>query len=156
MSCHASFPLSQDEFNVSASSFCNTLSHCLPSRAKTEAFNPHHCHRLPSSDCLSLTLYCYKKIISNLATLSTTQSRLYFTSSIARAPYHRSSTCRCRSLSPLSHTHCPSTQQHPRWQTCRPSFASIIMWIYIKNILKYRNIARGYKLVSRISEEVLQ
>jgi hypothetical protein len=38
------------------------------------------------------TLHCYKKIISTLVTLPTTQSHLHFVSSLARAPRHRSST----------------------------------------------------------------
>jgi hypothetical protein len=41
-SCHASFPLSQDELAASASSPDIALSHHLPSRAETEALNPHH------------------------------------------------------------------------------------------------------------------
>jgi hypothetical protein len=36
--------------------------------------------------------------MSTLVTLSTTQIRLYFTSSIARAPYHWSSTCHRRPM----------------------------------------------------------
>jgi hypothetical protein len=121
--CHAYFPLSQDELTPSASSFNNALSCHLPSWAKTVTLNPHHGRRLPSPDRPNPTLHYYKKIISTLITLPITQPCLYFTSSLARAPRHRSFT-RCRhSLSPLSHTHCPSTQRHPRWWTSRLSFA---------------------------------
>jgi hypothetical protein len=49
---------------------------------------------------------------------------LHFASSLARAPYHQSSTHRRPSLSPLSHAHRPSAQQHPRWRTSQPSLAS--------------------------------
>jgi hypothetical protein len=74
-SCHAYFSLSQDELATSASSSGNTLFRRLPSRAETKASNSHHSHRLPSLDRSTPTLHHYKKIISNLATLSTTQSR---------------------------------------------------------------------------------
>jgi hypothetical protein len=120
--CHASFPLSQDELAAFASSSENALSHCLPSRAETEALNLHQYCMLPSPDRWTPTLHCYKKIISILATLPTTQPRLYFASSLARTPRHRSSTHRRSSLSPLSYTHRPSAQRYPRWWTSRPSF----------------------------------
>jgi hypothetical protein len=45
-----------------------------------------------------LPLHCYKKVISTLPTLPTTQS-----------------TSRHRSLSPPSHAHHPSAQRHPQW-----------------------------------------
>jgi hypothetical protein len=106
--CHASFSLSQDELSATASSSGNALSHRLPSRVKTEALNLHHCHRLPSPDRPIPTLHCYKKIISTLTTLPTTQPRLYFASSQAIAPRHRNSTRHCCSLSPMSYVHCPS------------------------------------------------
>jgi hypothetical protein len=111
--CHTSFSLSQNELTASTSSSGSALSHRLPSRAKTEALNPHHHHMLPSPDRPTPTLHCYKKIISTLATVPTTQSCLYFASSQARAPWHRSSTRRHRSLSSLSHAHRPSAQRHP-------------------------------------------
>jgi hypothetical protein len=57
-----------------------------------------------------------------LTTLPTTQSRLHFASSPARATCHRSSTCRCRSFSPSSHVYHPSAQWYPRWWNNRPSF----------------------------------
>jgi hypothetical protein len=60
------------------------------------------CH--PSSDHPTPILHCYKKIISTVATLPTTQLHLHFASSVARAPRHRSFTHHHRSLSPLSHT----------------------------------------------------
>jgi hypothetical protein len=113
-SCHASFPLSQDELTVSASSSGNALSRCLPSRGETEELNLHHRRRLPSPDRPTSTLHCYKKIISTLATLPTTQLCLYFISSLARAPSHRSSPHHCRSFSPMSHAHRHSAQRHLR------------------------------------------
>ncbi len=111
--CHTFFPLSQDELADSASSFGNASSRRLPSRAKTEALNPHRRHRPPSPDHPTPTLHWYKKVILTLVTLPTTQSRLHFASSLARA-HHRSSTHRCHSLSPSYHVHRPSAQ-HPRW-----------------------------------------
>jgi hypothetical protein len=79
--CHASLPWSQDELAASTSSFGNASSRHLLSRAETEALNSHHRHRPPSSDHLTPTLHCYKKVISTLTTLPTTQPRLHFTSS---------------------------------------------------------------------------
>jgi hypothetical protein len=96
-SCHTSFPLSQDELAASASSYSNTLSRRLPSRVETEAFNLHHHRTLPFLDHPTLTLDYYKKIISTLVTLSTTQPRRHFVSSLARTPRHRSFTHRRRS-----------------------------------------------------------
>jgi hypothetical protein len=125
MLCHASFPLSQDELADSALSSGNALSRRPPpSRDETEALNPHHHLRPLSLDRPILTLHYYKKIISILITLHTTQSCLYFISSLARAPRHRSSTCHCCSLSPLLHVHHLSAQRHPRCRTSRPSFTS--------------------------------
>jgi hypothetical protein len=106
--------LSQDEFTASASSFDNALCHHLPSQVETEALNLHHRRRLSSLDRSTHILHCYKKIISNLATLTTIQPRIYFASSLVRASRHQSSTRRRHSLSPLSYTHCPSTQQNSR------------------------------------------
>jgi hypothetical protein len=106
--CHASFPLSKDESVASGSSFSNALPHRLPSRAETEALNLHHYCSLPSPDYLTPTLHYYKKIISTLVTLPTTQSHLYFASSLGRAPHHRSSIHHHHSLSSLSHAHRPS------------------------------------------------
>jgi hypothetical protein len=103
--CHASFPLSQDELAASASSFGNALSCRLPSRTKIEALNLHHRRRLHFSDHRTPTIHCYKKIISILVTLPTTQPHLHFASFLARAPRHRSFTRRHRSLSPLSHVY---------------------------------------------------
>jgi hypothetical protein len=105
--CHASFPWSQDELAASGSCSGNTLSSCLPSRAKTKPLNLHHCHRSPSLDRPTPTLYCYKNIISTLATLLTTQLSLHSASSLARAPCHQSSTHRHCSLSPSSHAIIP-------------------------------------------------
>jgi hypothetical protein len=120
VSCHAFFSWSQDNLTASASSSGNASSHRLPSWVEIEALNPHHCHRPPSLDRLTPTLYCYKKFISTLVTLPTTQLRLHFVSSLARAPHHRSSTSYRHSLTPLSHTHRPSAYWHPRWWTSWP------------------------------------
>jgi hypothetical protein len=106
---HASFPLSQDKLAGSTSSFDNVSSIRLPSRVETGALNPHHHSKSPSPDRLTPTLHYYKKIISILLTLTTTQSRLYFVSSLARAPRHWSFTHR-HSLSPLFHTYHPFVQ----------------------------------------------
>jgi hypothetical protein len=108
--CHASFPVNQDELAASALSSGNASSCHFPSRTETEALNPHDHTRPPSLERLTLTLHWYKKIISTLITHLTTQSHLYFASSLARAPHHRSSIHRHHSLSPLSHAHRPSTQ----------------------------------------------
>jgi hypothetical protein len=43
---------------------------------------------------LTPTLHYYKNVISTLTTISITQPRLHFVSSLARAPCHRSSTRR--------------------------------------------------------------
>jgi hypothetical protein len=110
---HASFLLSQDKLAASTSSSGNTLSRRLPSQAQTEALDPHHCRRLPLNHP-TLTLSCYKKIISTLATLPVTQSHFYFASSLERAPRHQSFTCRCRPLSSVSHIHRPSAQRYPQ------------------------------------------
>jgi hypothetical protein len=122
--CHASFPLSQDELAASTSSSDNNSSHRLPSLVKTEALNPHHHRRPPSPDRPTPTLHYYKRVISTLATLPITQPRLHFSSSVARASHHWSSTRYHRSLSPRSHIHRPSTQRHPRWWTSQRSFTS--------------------------------
>jgi hypothetical protein len=98
----------KDELAASISSLGNTSSCCLPTRVETKALNLHHRHRTPSPDRLTLTLHYYKTVISTLATLSTTQLCLHFTSCLARAPHHRSSTRHYRSLSSLFHDHHPS------------------------------------------------
>jgi hypothetical protein len=124
VSCHASFPLNQDDLASSASSSDNVSSCRLTSWAETEALNSQHRHKPPSVDRPTHTLYCYKKGISILITLPITQSRLYFASSLARASRHRSSTHRHCSLLSLSHTQCSSTQRHLRWWISWLSFAS--------------------------------
>jgi hypothetical protein len=106
VSCHISFPLSQDELATSAS------SRRLSSRAETGALNSHHRRRPPSPDHPTHTLHYYKNVISILTTLPTTQSHLYFASSQAGASRHRSSTCHCRFFSPSSHAHRPSAQRY--------------------------------------------
>jgi hypothetical protein len=67
----------------------------------------------PFLDSLTLIIHCYKKVILTFVTLPTTQSHLYFASSLARALRHRSFTHRHCSFSPPSHVHRPSTQRHP-------------------------------------------
>jgi hypothetical protein len=103
--CYASFILSQDKLVISVSSFDNALFHRLPSQAKIKALNSHHRRRLSSPDCPTPTLHYYIKIILILTTLPTTQHRLHFTSSLARALCHRNFTRRRHSLSPLSYVH---------------------------------------------------
>jgi hypothetical protein len=131
---------SQDKFATSALSFNNASSRCLPSHVKTEVLNLHHYRQPPSPYRPTLTLHCYKKVISTLSTLSITQPRFYFTSSLIRAPYHRSYTHRRHSLSPPSHTHHPLAHQHLWWQTSQFFFLLyeqiIDMWIYIKKYFK--------------------
>jgi hypothetical protein len=107
---HASFSLSQDDLTASVLSSGNVSSRRLPSRAKTEALNSHRDRWPPSSDRSSPTLHYYKKFISTLVTLPTTQLCLYFTSFLARAPCHRNSTHCHHSLSSSSHAHHPSAQ----------------------------------------------
>jgi hypothetical protein len=105
--CHVSFSLNQDEIADSVSSFDNASSSRLSSR--TETLNPYYHNMTLFLYRPTLILHCYKKIILILITLPTTQSRLYFTSSLAKSPRHRSSTRRCHSLSSLSHVHRPFT-----------------------------------------------
>jgi hypothetical protein len=102
---HAYFPWSQDEFTASTSSFGNASSHRLPSQVEIEALNSHHRRRPPSLDRPTPTLHCYKNVISTLATLSITQPRLHFASSLTKAQHHRSFTRRRRSLSSSSYAH---------------------------------------------------
>jgi hypothetical protein len=89
------------------------LHHIASPRAETKAVNSHHRHRPSSLYRLTPTLYYYKKVISTVSTLSTTQPCLYFVSSLTRAPCHWSSTYHHHSLSLPSHVHHPSTQRHP-------------------------------------------
>jgi hypothetical protein len=157
--CHASFPWSHDELTTSTSSSGNAPSYRLPSRAKIKPLNPHHRHRPPSPDRPTLTLHCYKKVISTLATLPTTQPHLHFASSLARALHHQSSICRYHSLSLPSHIHHPSTQWHSWWWTSRPSFCFLnnlstceFMWKYIFEISQHRarlSTSLYYKLAMR-------
>jgi hypothetical protein len=131
--CHTSFPLSQDELAASTLSSDNALSRRRPSRAKTEALNPHHHLRVPSLVRSTPTLHCYKKIISILATLLTPQLHLYFVSSLVRAPHNRSSTRLHHSLSLLSYAHHPSAQWHPQWATSQLSFAFRITYWHVNS-----------------------
>jgi hypothetical protein len=82
-SCHACFPLSQDELVASSSSFVNGSSYHLLSQVKTESLNPHRRRRPPSSYSSTLIIHGYKNVISTLLTLSITQSHLYCASSLA-------------------------------------------------------------------------
>ncbi len=84
--CLASFPWSENELTAFASSSGSASSCCLPSQSKTEALNPHYHRWPPSLEHSTPTLHCYKKIILILVTLSITQLRLHFTSSLAKAP----------------------------------------------------------------------
>jgi hypothetical protein len=93
-----------------------------PAALSLESKLKHWIRGLPSSDRLTPTIHWYKKIISILVTLSTTQPCFYFTSSIVRAPRHRSSTRRHHSLSLLSYTYHPFAQRHTRWWTSCLSF----------------------------------
>jgi hypothetical protein len=70
-----------------------------PSRAETETLNLLW---LPSLNRPTPTLHCYKKIISTLVTLLTTQSYLHFTSSLTRVQRHQSFT---RRLTPIIHSY---------------------------------------------------
>jgi hypothetical protein len=92
--------------------------------------------QLPSSDRPTPTFHCYKKIISILITLPTTQPRLHFVSSLARAPRHQSFTRRHHYLSLPSHTHHSSTQRHPQWWTSQPSFAFRRAYRYMNSYKK--------------------
>jgi hypothetical protein len=92
VSCHTSFLLSLDDITVFTSSSGNALSRRLPSRTETEALNSYNHRRLPLLDRRTPTLHCYKKIISTLTTIPTTQPLLYFAYSLAKAPRYRSST----------------------------------------------------------------
>jgi hypothetical protein len=131
--CYASFSWSQDELIVFVLSSDNASSHRIPSRAKTKTLNMHH-HRQPASpDRLTPNLHYYKNIISALTTLSITQPHLHFASSLAKAPWHQSSTRRYRFLSPSSHAYHPSAQWHPRWWTSRASFAFRIAYQYVNS-----------------------
>jgi hypothetical protein len=86
----------------------------IPSRAEIETLNLHHSRRQLSPDLSTHTLHWHNNIISILVNLPTTQPRLLFTSSLARAPHHRSSIRRRRFLSSSSHVYRLSTQQHSR------------------------------------------
>jgi hypothetical protein len=125
--------------------FWQCSSRHLSSWAKIKTLNSHHRRQSPFTDTLTPTIHCYKKVISTFVTLTTTQSHLYFASSLARAPGHQISTHRHRSFSPSSHTHRPSTQWHPQQWTSQPSFISETAYQHVnsrkKDILKSRIIA---------------
>jgi hypothetical protein len=109
-SCHASFPLSQDELTVCDLSFGNVWSRHLLYQVETEVLNPHCCHRLPISDRPTHTLHRYKNVISTLVIFSITPSRLYFFFLLVSASHHRSSTHCHYSLSLPSYVHRHSPQ----------------------------------------------
>jgi hypothetical protein len=132
-SCHTSFPLSRDKLATSASCSGNASPVAPHSWAKTETLNTHHRRRSSSPDRPTPILHCYKKVILTLTILPTSLLHLHFDSFWARAAHHQSSTCRCRSLSPLFHAHRPSVQWHPRWWTSRPSFASWTAYRYVNS-----------------------
>jgi hypothetical protein len=111
--CLSSFSWNQDELTVSTSLSDNTSSCRLCYRAKIEVLNSYHRRQPRSPHRPTLTLHYYKKVISTLVTLSTTQPYFYFGSSLVRATRHQSSTHRHRFLSPSSHAHRLSTQRHP-------------------------------------------
>jgi hypothetical protein len=134
--CYAFFPLSKTELTTPALSSGNASSRRLPSWVKTEALNSYHRSRPPSTDHLTPTLHCYKKIISTLATFFTTQSRLHFSSSLVRAPHHRSFTRHLRSLSLLLHAYHPFAQRHPRWRNNRLSFTFRITYQHVNSCKK--------------------
>jgi hypothetical protein len=142
-SCHASFKWSQNELAASTSSSDNDSSCRLTSRAKTKALNLHYRCRPPSPDCATLTLRCYKKIISTLVTLPTTESCLHFGSSLGRTPCYRSYTHHHCSLSLTSHIHHPSAQRHPRWQTSRLAFTSWSVYRCVNSQKKYFKIPQN-------------
>jgi hypothetical protein len=135
--CHAATPYyayflsRQDEIIVPASSSNNLLSCHIPSWVETKGLDPHHHCSLPFLDSSTLTLNCYKKIISTLVTLSIIELCFHLASSLVRVSRHQSSTRHHCSLSPLSQVHCPSTQWH---------------------ILKCCSITWGYKLVLSTSQ----
>jgi hypothetical protein len=135
MPCHASFLWSQDEHVTSASSFGNASSYRLSSRVKTSIESTPQLSA-PFPDSPTPTLYCYKKVISILTILPTTQLYLYFTSSLARASCHQSSTCHHNSLSPLSRAHHSSAQQHLWWWTSRPCFTSRTIYHHVNSCIK--------------------
>jgi hypothetical protein len=128
--CHTSFPLNQDEFTTSTSTYENASSRRLPSWAKIEALNLHHSHWPSFPDRPTPTLHCYKKDISILITFPITQSHLHFSSSLDRAPHH------CCSLSPSSHAHRYFVQQHLWWWTNRLSFTSQITYRHMNSCKK--------------------
>jgi hypothetical protein len=147
--CHASFPWTQDVLATPASSSGNASYRRLPFQAKTELFNPHHRRRPPSPDNPTLTLYCYKKIISILITLPTIQSYLHFPSSPARVPHYWSSTRHCCSLSPSSHAYHSSAQRHPRWRISRPSFAFWTTYRHMNSCKKiFWNLAASHRVIN--------
>jgi hypothetical protein len=134
--CGTSFPWSQNELAASTSSFGNASSHCLPSRAKIEVLNLHHRGSHPPQTGRLLPSSAIK-MSSQPFHSPTTQQRLHFASSLARAPRHRSSTHHRRSLSPSSHAFRPSTQRHPQWWTSRPYFNSQTTYRHV-NSHKYK------------------
>jgi hypothetical protein len=114
---------------------CFIMSPPLSSQNRSIKSTPPSLTTLP--DRPTHTLHYYKKVISTLVTLSTAQPRLYFASSLARAPRHRISTYRRHSLSSSSHVYRSSTQRHPRRWISRASFTSRATYWYV-NTHKYK------------------
>jgi hypothetical protein len=107
--CRASFLWSQDDIITSVSTSGNTSSRRSTLEPKPKdwiciiaAGHPSWTTRLPPSTTIKGHL-----------NLDHSQPRLYFVSSLARAPHHQSSTRRRHSLLPSSHVHRPAAQQHP-------------------------------------------
>jgi hypothetical protein len=104
-----------------------------PTRSEIEVLNLHHHRWPPSLNSPTPTHHCYKKIISILINFPTTQPRLYFASSLTKAPRHQSSTHHKRSLSPSFYVHRPSTQWNIRWWTSRPFFTYRIGYHHVNS-----------------------
>jgi hypothetical protein len=91
----------------------------------------------PSPDRPTPTIYRYKKIILTLDIPPITQPHHYFAFSLVRAPRHRSSTRRRRSLSLPPHAHHPSIQWHPQLWSSRLSFTYWTNFQYVNSVKRY-------------------
>jgi hypothetical protein len=132
--CHASFLCSQDELAASALSFGNASSSRLPFWVETK-------HWIRSTDASHSPRTA--RLPPSTAIKRSSQS---WSLSLARAPYHLSSTHCRRSLSPLSHVHRPSAQRHLRWRTSWPSIAFRTTYRHVnscKNIFWNPGASRG-------------
>jgi hypothetical protein len=79
----------------------------LPLSSQNQVLNPHHHSNPPFPACPTPNFHCYKKIISIMITLSTTQQCLYFASSIAKIS--RLSELHLSSSFPFTVVLCPSS-----------------------------------------------